>query len=107
MWICLSDSFLSIVRKHPADTFLTVRARVKGDIERVFPNAEVQEGGGTDYPFRARITYEVVALAIADEIRAIDYGNFKDSVQEDDRHHAYFGVWRALFSLQSPRGGAR
>jgi len=103
MWIALSDSFLSIVRKQPRDKFLTVRARVAGDIERVFPDAKVQVGGGTDYQFRAQIAEKVVADAIAKQIKGITYGNFKDSVQDDHRHDCYFGVWRALMPLQAPK----
>jgi hypothetical protein len=100
MWIALNNSFLSIVRKQPRDKFLTVRARVAGDIERVFPDAKVQVGGGTDYKFRAQIGDKVVADAIAKQIKGISYGNFKDSVQDDDRHDAYFNVWRAMMAMQ-------
>ena len=103
MWIALNNSFLSIVRKQPRDTFLTVRARVEGDIERVFPNAKVQVGGGTDYKFRARVGQKIVADAIAKQITGINYSNFKNSVMEDDRHDAYFGIWRAMMSMQDRR----
>jgi len=42
MWIFLSDSFLSIVDKDdPSGATLLVRARVAGDIERVFPGVAV------------------------------------------------------------------
>jgi NAD(P)-dependent dehydrogenase (short-subunit alcohol dehydrogenase family) len=64
MWIFLKDSFLSIVDKGGDGTTLLVRARKRGDIENVFPNAKVVEGGGTDYGFRARIHREEVAQAI-------------------------------------------
>lgn len=100
MWIALNNSFLSIVRKQPRDKFLTVRARVEGDIERVFPGAKVQVGGGTDYRFRAMIGQKIVADAIANQITSIDYSNFKDSVHEHDRHDAYFGIWRAMMAMQ-------
>jgi hypothetical protein len=56
MWICLSDAFLSIVDKgDPTHATLLVRARRAGDIERVFPEAEVSAKGGSDYAFRARL----------------------------------------------------
>jgi hypothetical protein len=100
MWIALSDSFLSIVRKRPSDKFLTVRARVSGDIERVFPDAKVQVGGGTDYQFRAQIAEKTVANEIYNHIVGIKYANFKDSVKDDDRHDAYFNVWRAMMAMQ-------
>lgn len=37
MGVFLSDTFLSIVRKPGQTDLLTVRARLPGDIERVFP----------------------------------------------------------------------
>lgn len=93
MWIFLSSSFLSIVDKgDDTGQTLLVRARKKGDIERVFPSARLIEDGGTDYRFRARIDREEVAQRIADEVRNINYGNFKSTVRELARHDSYMGV---------------
>ncbi len=100
MWIFLSDSFLSIV--HDPDPAkprnLLVRARVKGDIERVFPGALVKRTPERDYLFRASIRNDVVANAIQSRISNIDYGNFKDSVDEEGRHNVYFSVWHTMFT---------
>src|SRR5574337_230854 len=102
MWIFLSDSFLSIVDKgDDSGKTLLVRARKKGDIERVFPAAKVQEGGGTDYAFRARIDREEVAMRMADAVRATTYANFKATVVEDDRHRTYVRVWEAMLTFQN------
>jgi len=100
MWIFLSDSFLSIVDKGGDGSTLLVRARKAGDIERVFPEAKVVEGAWTDYLYRTRIDREVVAGKIADAVRRIDYPNFKATVKEGDRHHAYMETWQAMCSLQ-------
>ena len=54
MWIFLTDAFLSIVDKDGDGTTLLVRARRAGDIERVFPGAEVIEGASSDCRCRAR-----------------------------------------------------
>jgi hypothetical protein len=106
MWIFLNNAFLSVVDKDdPTGSTLLVRARRSGDIEAAFPGAEVIEGAGTDYKFRTRIGREQVALAIADQIRGIGYGNFKGSVKDDDRHHAYMRVWDEMYSFQE--GGRR
>ena len=43
MWICFSDSFLSIVEPAEKDGTLLVRARRDGDIERVFAGAKVEK----------------------------------------------------------------
>ena len=101
MWIFLTDSFLSIVDKgDQTHGTLLVRARRSGDIERVFPEAQVIEGAGTDYRYRARIPRDQVADAIAESVRNIKYGNFKNQVAEKDRHDAYFEVWRAMNRFQ-------
>ncbi len=108
MWIFLNDAMLSIVAP-PQDTVaaaqnkLLVRGRLKGDIERVFPKAAVTETPQRDYRFRALIDRTAVREALAAEVDRITYGNFKDSVQDDGRHDAYFGAWRSMHSLQQER----
>jgi hypothetical protein len=102
MWICMSDSFVSIVDKgDPSGRTLLVRARKAGDIEKVFPGAEAVADAGTDYAFRARIDRSEVAERIADAIRGIAYGNFKSSVRESQRHDVYMDVWSDLLRLQA------
>lgn len=104
MWIFLSDTFLSIVDKgDDTGKTLLVRARVAGDIERVFPDAEVIEGAGTDYRFRARIDRSAVAARLAEAASTIDYSNFKASVKDRPRHDAYMRVWDAMYGLQSDK----
>ncbi len=107
MWIFTNQAFISIVDKgDPSGKILLVRARHDGDIERVFPDAAVQMGGGTDYGFRARIDHEQVATVLADSIRTIDYGNFKTTVTEPDRHDAYLDVWQTMYAYQKRAGSA-
>lgn len=100
MWIFLKDAFFSIVTCPKNDRLLTVRARVPGDIERVFSRAKVYPTPDRDYAFRAFIPRHVVARAIAHEVMTIDATNFKASVKEDFRHDAYMRVWGAALSLQ-------
>lgn len=100
MWLFINEAFLSIVDKGGDGNTLLVRARRAGDIERVFPEAIVQVGSGTDYRFRARIDRERVATAIADSIRKIDYPNFKSTVTDAERHDAYMDVWSAMYAFQ-------
>lgn len=49
MWLCLNSAFLSIVFKDCAEDELLVRARRKGDIEKVFPDAKVIRSTDSDY----------------------------------------------------------
>lgn len=100
MWIFLSDAFLSIVDKGGDGSTLLVRARRSDDIKRVFPDAEVIKGSGTDYLYRARIDREKVAQRIAEAVRQTTYPNFKSSVKERRRHDAYIRVWDAMYAFQ-------
>ncbi len=105
MWIFLNDAFLSIVQDHNQSDKLLVRGRVAGDIERVFATAEVIKDAGTDYPYRAWVEREAVANALYWQAQSIGYGNFKSSVQEDDRHDAYMSVWGVMQRFQHQRAG--
>jgi hypothetical protein len=105
MWIFLPDSMLSIVQK-PGDAetgTLTVRGRLAGDIERVFPDAKVATDAGTDYAFRAKIPREHVAKAMHDAVMALDWSNFKAQVKDRARHDAYLRCWSAMYALQEAR----
>lgn len=100
MWIFLSDSFLSIVDKEGDGSTLLVRARRAGDIEKVFPEAIVVIGAGTDYRYRARLSRELVVARIAQAVMDTDYGNFKASVRDAKRRHAYSAVWEVMCAFQ-------
>tara|TARA_B100000242_G_C42744976_1_gene347468 strand:+ start:100 stop:411 length:312 start_codon:yes stop_codon:yes gene_type:complete len=102
MWIVLNKSFLSIVKNRNNENELLVRARVKGDIEKVFENADVFEDENADYKYRAYIDRKNVADKISDELLKINYDNFKNSVSKDEynRKNAYMNVWSALNKLQ-------
>ena len=102
MWLFLPNSMLSIVEK-PGDAkagTLTVRARVAGDIEAVFPDAVVKRNGGTDYRYRAVLPRELVAKAMHDAVMNLNWSNFKGAVKDQKRHDAYMRVWQAMFNLQ-------
>ena len=100
MWIFTSKSFISVVQK-PGDTdLLTVRARIKDDIENVFPDAKVEANKGTDYKYRAKVPREAVAKALHDQAMSVDYANFKSTVKTKKRHDAYMSVWSAMYAAQ-------
>lgn len=99
MWIYLSDSFLSIVKPKGKKDVLLVRARIKKDIQRLFPDAEIIETLLSDYRYRAFLSVKEVADAVARQVRGIDYDNFKDSVG-GRRHFIYLDVWRATRELK-------
>jgi hypothetical protein len=100
MWICLYDCFLSIVNKDCGPDELLVRARRNGDIEKIFPNANVTKYTKSDYLYRAVVPRADVLNAMAVEIEDIDYGNFKDSVKDPSLHRAYLDIWSIMSRLQ-------
>ena len=102
MWIFLPNSMLSIVEK-PGDRAtgtLTVRGRIKGDIEAVFPDAVIEADTGTDYRFRAKVPREQVAKAMHEAVMNLNYSNFKGAVKNSKRHDAYMRVWDTMCRFQ-------
>jgi hypothetical protein len=82
---------------------LLVRARVAGDIERVFPDAVVTMTPDADYRFRAVLPRKIVAAVLAEQVASISYPNFKSSIKEADRHNACMDVWSVMHRLQTDR----
>jgi hypothetical protein len=104
MWVLMNNSYFSIVKNKNKKDSLIVRARIKGDIEEIFPSANVLEDIGTDYKYRTFLPKWVVSKAIKKSVENIDYDNFKDSIPFTDniRHDVYFNVWLTLLALQNP-----
>ncbi len=100
MWIFLNKSFLSIVAVKDKPDVLLVRGRIFGDIEYVFPEAEVLTDLGSDYKYRAFLPRKLVKEIIALEIGKINYTNFKKSVNPYNRELAYFDVWARMIDYQ-------
>lgn len=106
MWLFTPIGFFSIVKK-PGTTGLTVRSRVKGDLEALrsefLPELSPTVGqAGTDYPWRATVSHEAFAAAAGRMVLAIDYPNFKNEVaakQGKVRASRYAGVWNVLYGL--------
>lgn len=99
----MNNSFLSLVEEEGYPDYLSVRARVDGDLQRAFGrNIKVYEDEGTDYKYRTFLKKEYVAKIIANKIQNINYDNFKDSVPKEDipRYNAYMKIWSAMWNLQ-------
>lgn len=106
MWLFTNIGFFSIVQK-PGTEFLTVRARVRHDIDllrdRYLPTlSPTQAKGGTDYPWRATTSHADFAAAMGKIALDIDYGNFKNEIaarQGKARASRYGKVWQALYDM--------
>lgn len=103
MWILIHDCFFSIVHKDCAADEHVVRARRKGDIEKLWPDAKVIKLTNADYLFRAVIKKADIIKALSTEIEDIEYDNFKNSVKDDRLHDAYATTWASLATLQPTR----
>jgi len=100
MWIALNDSFVSIVAHRERADKLLVRARLPGDIEAVFPDAQVFSVSGADYKYRAVIDRTEVGNILADRADDIEYDDFKSSVTDQRRHDAYLSIWSIMRGMQ-------
>lgn len=103
MWIFLNDAFLSVVadKDDPSGRRLLVRACREGDIERVFPAAEVAMTADADYRFRAWLSRERVAAVLKQQVEALAYTNFKSSIRDRAYHDAAMGAWSVMHRYQS------
>jgi hypothetical protein len=103
VWLCLNDCFISIVNKDCARDELMVRARRPGDIEKLFPKAQVTEYTASDYHYRAAVKVDEIGTALVAELSRVTYSNFKSSVQDNKLHDAYLKVWTAMATIQPKR----
>ncbi len=109
MWLFTDFGFFSLVEKpgDRADGMLTVRGRVRSDMEalrdRYLPSAsEVVALERSDYRYRFRAPKDEVTRAIARIAIGIDYPDFKASVEQRQgwmRHDIYATVWSTLRTL--------
>ena len=100
MWVFLPDSFISLVENSEDRSTLLVRTRVRGHIEQNFPTVTVFQKKDADYQFRSVVPRNVVADMMVDQVNSINYGNFKNSVHNDELHMAYQKVWSLMRTLQ-------
>lgn len=108
MWIFTNKGFFSVVQKSGED-LLTVRARVKQDLENFLKfylqqQLPITESKESDYRFRVRISREDFSRAVIAMVEDLTYPNFKDSVyreQSPKRELLYEKLWSILRSLQT------
>ena len=98
MWLFTKHGFFSAVQNWDDANLIHVRARFKGDLEKLC-EAHTQH---TDYPYRMDFDREKLAEIVKGELMAIDYTNFKDAVHDGtSRDSAYMNVWMTMGKYQN------
>jgi hypothetical protein len=93
-WICLNDSFVSVIADQKNEELLVVRARRKEHLFNLPGNGiEVTVTPERDYKYRTKAARRRFAQIVASRIEQIEYGNFKDSVADEDLHDLYKQFW--------------
>jgi len=100
MWIFTNQGFISAVAHRDKPDYLLVRARRREHLEAIFPGYEISQTEQADYRYRILVSREHFAQAVAEEARAIDYPNFKNSIADHEYHDACSGVWSVMHRLQ-------
>jgi len=101
VWIYTVSGFYSIVEDRDDPDLLLVRARVKGDIQRLWPQAEVAFTPDHDYAYRCLLPRRIVGHAVSEAIKKVGYHSYKDAVRDKRRSIDYLKVWTAMVEMQS------
>lgn len=102
MWVFTQKGFFSIVRDYNNEGNLLVRSRVRGDIEKLWPTADVERTPSNDYMYRVSLPMPEVARVIANVMSLIEYTNYKASIEDKRRREEYYAaVWSIMATLQA------
>lgn len=96
MWICLNNSFVSIVQHPVYEHILVVRGRRHDDVMKFvdgFFYFDYEQTDKRDYRFRVCVYRSDLPQILAEHSSKIDYTNFKNSVEDDSLHDMYSEVW--------------
>lgn len=102
MWIFFPNAMLSIVAHRDKPDTLMVRARFAGDIERVFPRAQVCRTPSADYLYRAEVSRIEATARIGEALASMTYTNVKGAIAVGDgwRYSAMHDVWDVMHRAQ-------
>jgi hypothetical protein len=104
MWVFAQNGYYSIVADKLDRDTLWVRARIEGDIAKVWPDASVVHTPEADYAYRSALSRQEVAVAIGKAVLGISYSNFKDSITDKRRSPFYLRCWHAMWEMQDVLG---
>ena len=112
MWLFCKSGFFSAVRHQTRADVIHVRARFKGDLERLLTDYAERVAGlpkpsavahtpRADYAYRCDVPAAAWTNLVAAVAADIDYTNFKYAAHDGTaRDDAYFEVWNAMKTAQ-------
>lgn len=96
MWVCLNNSFVSIVENYFNTDQVIVRGRRASDVRNFVLDQEkytIIQTEKNDYAYRAFVPKTELGDMLIAAASKINYGNFKNSVKDHDLVHFYGEVW--------------
>ncbi len=105
MWIFCKSGFFSAVKHFDKPDTVHVRARFKGDLERLCKahgiKPQIDITPDNDYKYRMDFHKDAWSAICDQEANNIDYTNFKNAVHDGTiRDQAYLRVWAAMSNAQ-------
>lgn len=112
MWIFTTKGFVSAVahRAEPNNLMIRARARYSLDELATRSGSSIEATPYGDYPFRITVDRELFVEWVAEQVRDIDYDNFKNAAHDlgDKRYdHALMRVWSAMYESSPPDSRTR
>ena len=113
MWLFTNRGFYSVVADTENPDMLLVRARLRGDLERLgtlLPERPVvTESRDRDYRWRMRVPFALWPAVMGQLAAEITYPNFKSEVKKRQgrgRADLYGAVWGEMFTAQESEAAA-
>lgn len=102
MWIASKNGFISIVQHRDYPDQVLFRARVRKDLESLFPKEEIISTPAADYGYRVFVSKQSAVEIISRQVQEIDYPNFKNAIaktrEQKDKLYAYHDIWRVMWN---------
>lgn len=105
MWMFTETGFISVVRKGPNPSELSVRSRDRKSLQPLaeLASVEIIKTPNADYPYRLFVDEQVFSKWVAEQALNINYENFKARVHET-RGHVYANelsrVWLVMLDTE-------
>ena len=111
MWIFTTSGFVSAVRSQ-SDRRIILRSRDRASLAPISRKyqAEIKQTPIADYPYRLVISADNFADWVGNEVRGINYSNFKSAVAINRNRlfaKALGEVWSVMFGVEDSKARER